>query len=157
MKLFQCGGDFFFLTPFRMNLAQARREQQLRQLVAEGVPLRTLGKSGHWIIGSLHIYTASGRWLSEATGRRGRLNGHPIRQILNIEYELRAAMGQAVDGIGWYKAVMGVREEAAIIPRRNLQQWMGGPLGSRMRGNRQVNEASAVMSERHQFRGRVNT
>jgi hypothetical protein len=69
-----------------MHPAQARREQQLRQLVVEGVPLRTLGKSGHWIIGSLHIYTASGRWLSEATGRRGRLNGHPIRQIVKIEY-----------------------------------------------------------------------
>jgi hypothetical protein len=53
-----------------MHSAQARREQQLRQLVAEGVPLRTLGKSGHWIIGSLHIYTASGRWFSEATGQR---------------------------------------------------------------------------------------
>jgi hypothetical protein len=69
-----------------MHPAQARREQQLRQLVLEGVPLRTLGKSGHWIIGPLHIYTASGRWLSEATGRRGRLNGHPIRQIVKIEY-----------------------------------------------------------------------
>jgi hypothetical protein len=59
-----------------MHPAQARREQQLRQLVVEGVPLRTLGKSGHWILGPLHIYTASGRWLSAATGRRGRLNGH---------------------------------------------------------------------------------
>src|SRR4051794_26176082 len=69
-----------------MHPAQARREQQLRQLVAEGVPLRTLGKSGHWIIGSLHIYTASGRWFSKATGGRGRLNSHPIRQIVKIEY-----------------------------------------------------------------------
>jgi hypothetical protein len=100
MKLFQCGGDFFFLTPFRMNLAQARREQQLRQLVAEGVPLRTLGKSGHWIIGSLHIYTASGRWLSEATGKRGRLNGHPIRQIVKIEYCCSPLREPTVDGLG---------------------------------------------------------
>jgi len=28
-----------------MNPTQARREQQLRQLVVEGVPLHTLGKS----------------------------------------------------------------------------------------------------------------
>jgi hypothetical protein len=83
-----------------MNLAQARREQQLRQLVAEGVPLRTLGKSGHWIIGSLHIYTASGRWLSEATGRRGRLNGHPIRQIVKIEYCCLPLREPTVDGVG---------------------------------------------------------
>jgi hypothetical protein len=69
-----------------MHPAQARREQQLRQLVVEGVPLRTLGKSGHWIIGSLHVYTASGRWFSEATGQRGRLNSRSIRQIVNIEY-----------------------------------------------------------------------
>jgi hypothetical protein len=69
-----------------MNPTQARREQQLRQLVVEGVPLHTLGKSGHWIIGSLHIYTATGRWFSEATGKRGRLSSHPIRQIVEREY-----------------------------------------------------------------------
>ena len=69
-----------------MNPTQARREQQLRQLVAEGVPLHTLGKSGHWIIGSLHIYTATGRWFSGTTGKRGRLSSHPIRQIVEREY-----------------------------------------------------------------------
>jgi hypothetical protein len=69
-----------------MHPAQARREQQLRELVAEGVPLRTRGKSGHWIIGSLHIYTSTGRWFSEATGQRGRLNGRSIRQIVKTEY-----------------------------------------------------------------------
>jgi hypothetical protein len=72
----------FILAPFHMHPAQARREQQLRQLVVEGVPLRILGKSGHWIIGPLHIYTASGRWLNAATGRRGRLNSHSIRRIV---------------------------------------------------------------------------
>jgi hypothetical protein len=77
-----------------MHAAQARREQQLRQLVAEGVPLRILGKSGHWIIGPLHIYTASGRWLNTATGRRGRLNDDPIRQI--VEIELPLLTGRAV-------------------------------------------------------------
>jgi hypothetical protein len=69
-----------------MHPAQARREQQLRELVAEGVPLRTRGKSGHWIIGSLHIYTSTGRWFSEATGQRGRLNSRSIRQIVKTEY-----------------------------------------------------------------------
>jgi hypothetical protein len=69
-----------------MHPAQERREQQLRQLVAEGVPLRTLGKSGHWIIGSLHIYTATGRWFSEATGERGRLYGRSLRQIVKMEF-----------------------------------------------------------------------
>jgi hypothetical protein len=76
-----------------MHPAQARREQQLRQLVVEGVPLRVLGKSGHWIIGPLHIYTASGRWLNAATGRRGRLNDHPIRQIVEIEYRYSLRAG----------------------------------------------------------------
>jgi hypothetical protein len=60
MKRFRRGGDVFILAPFRMHTAQARREQELRQLVADGVPLRILGKSGHWIIGPLHIYTAVG-------------------------------------------------------------------------------------------------
>ena len=68
-----------------MHVAQARREQELRQLVLEGVPLRTQGKSGHWTIGPLHIYTAAGRWLSEKTGRRGRLNGEPIRRMIEAE------------------------------------------------------------------------
>jgi hypothetical protein len=83
-----------------MHPAQARREQQLRQLVVEGVPLRTLGKSGHWIIGSLHIYTASGRWLSAATGKRGRLNGHPIRQIVKTEYCCSPLRELTVDRVG---------------------------------------------------------
>jgi len=70
-----------------MRRAQIRRELELRQLVVEGVPLCTHGKSGHWIIGPLHIYTSSGRWLNEETGRRGRLNGWPMRQIVSFEYQ----------------------------------------------------------------------
>ena len=69
-----------------MHAAQAQREQELRQLVDEGVPLRTQGKSGHWTIGPLHIYTAAGRWFSEQTGRRGRLHRQPIRQLVEAEY-----------------------------------------------------------------------
>jgi hypothetical protein len=65
-----------------MPSARARREQELCQLVLEGVPLRTLGKSGHWIIGRLHIYAACGRWFNEDTGRRGRLKGHSMREIV---------------------------------------------------------------------------
>ncbi|MBV8072919.1 MAG: hypothetical protein JO270_23655 [Acidobacteriaceae bacterium] len=70
-----------------MHNAKIRREKELRQLASEGVPLRRLGKSGHWIVGSsLHIYTAAGRWFSEDTGRRGRLNGRPMRRIIDTEY-----------------------------------------------------------------------
>jgi hypothetical protein len=69
-----------------MQAAQARREQELRQLVREGVPLRALGKSGHWTLGPLHLYTASGRWLSEETGRRGRLQSQPMSQLIEVEY-----------------------------------------------------------------------
>lgn len=76
--------------PFHMNPAQARREQQLRQLVAKGIPLRARGRSGHWILGPLHIYTASGRWLNEATARRGRLNDNSIRRIIEMEYGLES-------------------------------------------------------------------
>ena len=68
-----------------MHSARSRREQELRQLVLEGVPLRTQGKSGHWTVGLLHIYTAAGRWFSEKTGRRGRLNGQPMRRMIEIE------------------------------------------------------------------------
>jgi hypothetical protein len=70
-----------------MQAAQERREQELRQLVLEGVPLRTQGKSGHWTLGPLHIYTAAGRWFSEQTGRRGRLNGQLMRQVIDAEYD----------------------------------------------------------------------
>ena len=69
-----------------MRVAQGRRERELRLLAQEGTPLRTLGKSGHWILGPLHIYTSSGRWLNEETGRRGRLKGWPMRQIVELEY-----------------------------------------------------------------------
>ena len=69
-----------------MHSAWARREQELRELILEGVPLRTRGKAGHWILDRLHIFTASGRWLSEETGRSGRLNGHPMRAIIQREH-----------------------------------------------------------------------
>lgn len=70
-----------------MSSAQARRERELRQLAAEGVPLRTFGKSGHWLAGPLHIYTASGRWFHEGTGKRDRLNGARMRSLLEWQCE----------------------------------------------------------------------
>lgn len=69
-----------------MHASQVRREQELRRLVLEGVPLCTLGKSGHWTIGPLHIYTAAGRWFSEQTGRRGLLLGQSMRRLIEAEY-----------------------------------------------------------------------
>lgn len=69
-----------------MHASQARREQELRRLVLEGVPLCTQGKSGHWTIGPLHIYTAAGRWFSEGTGRRGLLMGQSMRRLIDAEY-----------------------------------------------------------------------
>lgn len=65
--------------------AQARREQELCQLAMKGVPLYTLGKSGHWMLGPLHIFTASGRWLNEQTGHRGRLNSRSMKDLLESE------------------------------------------------------------------------
>jgi hypothetical protein len=67
-----------------MRVAQVRREQELGQLIREGVPLRTFGKRGHWIIGPLHIYTASGRWFNENTGWRGRLRHWHMRRVLEV-------------------------------------------------------------------------
>ena len=69
-----------------MRTAQLRREQELRQLVLKGVPLCTVGKSGHWKVGALHIFTGAGRWFNEQTGRRGRLNGESMSRILEREY-----------------------------------------------------------------------
>jgi hypothetical protein len=73
-----------------MHIAQIRREHELRLLVIEGVPLRTSGKCGHWMLGPLHIYTACGRWFNQWTGRRGRLNRRPIREIIELEYRYKA-------------------------------------------------------------------
>lgn len=69
-----------------MSSARARRERELCQLFREGVPLRAMGKSGHWIIGRLHIYAACGRCFNERTCERGRLNGHSMRGIVGLEY-----------------------------------------------------------------------
>jgi hypothetical protein len=66
--------------------AQARRERELETLAGEGVAVRTLGKTGHWQIGDLHIYTQCGRWLNTFTGRRGRLNGRSMRRLIQTEY-----------------------------------------------------------------------
>ena len=52
----------------------------------KGVPLCALGKSGHWVLGPLHIFTASGRWFNEQTGRRGRLKGQSVSRIIEHEY-----------------------------------------------------------------------
>lgn len=68
-----------------MRVAQGRREQELCRLVREGLPLMAIGKSGHWMVGSLHIYTASGRWFNEKTGRRGRLRNRGMAQIVESE------------------------------------------------------------------------
>src|SRR5690242_3257191 len=69
----------------RTNTAQARREQELCQLTLNGVPLCALVKSGHWIVGPLHFFTAAGRWFNERTGHLRRLNGQSIRAIIDCE------------------------------------------------------------------------
>ena len=69
-----------------VHVAQARREQELSQLVLTGLPLRQLDRSGHWTLGSLHIFTASGRWFNEQTGRRGRLGSDAMSRIVEREY-----------------------------------------------------------------------
>ena len=68
-----------------MTSAQGRREQELILLAQKGVPLHALGKSGHWIIGQLHIYTAAGRWFHARTNMRGRLNHQPMEEIVQLE------------------------------------------------------------------------
>ena len=65
--------------------AQATREQELRELVGTGVPLCTVGKSGHWRVGPLHIFTRARRWFNVETGRRGRLNHQSMSQLLKLE------------------------------------------------------------------------
>ena len=69
-----------------MYSAQIRREQELKLLMIDGVPLRTFGKCGHWVLGPLHIYTGCGRWFNQRTGRRGRLKNWPMRRIVEFEY-----------------------------------------------------------------------
>ena len=69
-----------------LHAAQSRREHELMQLVREGLRLRRLGKTGHWILSFLHIYTASGRWLNTKTGHHGRLGQTQIRTLVEREY-----------------------------------------------------------------------
>ena len=73
--------NFNQLSFVAMRVAQFRREQELRQLVLLGVPLRTRGKSGHWVLGPLHIYTYAGRWLNECTGERGQRSAPVQRRV----------------------------------------------------------------------------
>ena len=73
-----------------MGIAQRRREQELWLLLHEGVPLRTLGKCGHWKLGFLHIYTGAGRWFNQLTGERGRLKNLGMREVLEIRYCARS-------------------------------------------------------------------
>jgi hypothetical protein len=82
-----------------MGAAQMRREQELRQLVVDGVPL-SLVKSGHWMIGSLHLFTASGRWLNEETGGRDRLHTCSMKEIVEREYYDRLGRRSAAAGSG---------------------------------------------------------
>ena len=69
----------------RTNTAQARREQELCQLIPDGEPLCVLAKSGHWIVGPLHLFTAAGRWFNELTGHRGRLKDQSIKGLIESE------------------------------------------------------------------------
>ncbi|MBV9081990.1 MAG: hypothetical protein JOZ62_04885 [Acidobacteriaceae bacterium] len=81
--------------------SKSRREQELRQLAGDGVPLRTFGKTGHWAIGPLHIYTAAGRWLNEQTGRRGRLKRQNLRSLIEREYP--DALSRTISAVGMHR------------------------------------------------------
>lgn len=65
-----------------MNTAQKRREQELRELMKEGVLSIKKVSRWHFRVGTLHIWPASERWEDEGTGHRGRLSSRPIRQLL---------------------------------------------------------------------------
>jgi hypothetical protein len=127
-----------------MNSAQARRELELNQLVSEGVPLRTLGKSGHWIIGPLHIYTATGRWFCEQTGRHGRLNGQRMRRILECEYYHVTLHREAVEHTK-PKPMEGVLSPEAIERTRRLQiRYQLAPAKQKSERLRPVTRATAA-------------
>ena len=68
-----------------MHTAQLRREQQLHELLMLGLPLQRWGRSGHWTIGPLHIFTGAGRWINERTGWSGRLNSRSMAWLINRE------------------------------------------------------------------------
>lgn len=63
------------------NAARERREKELADLAAEGVTVIRVNP-WHFRVGSLHVWIASGRWLDEDTGNRGRLYGVSIRAVL---------------------------------------------------------------------------
>lgn len=69
--------------------AAERRKREIEQLMREGLPLHCVDLH-RCRIGPLTIFLASGRWINEATGARGRLNRMPMREL--VSRELRKAL-----------------------------------------------------------------
>lgn len=65
-----------------MKSAQKRREEELQELMKEGMAVRRLSR-WHFRIGTLHVWPAVGRWEDEESGHRGRLHNTSVRQILD--------------------------------------------------------------------------
>jgi hypothetical protein len=68
----------------RRESAGRRRDHELQQLAAEGIPLVFHGR-WHASIGPLHIWPHSGRWSNEVTQRGGRINSLSMRTLIGRE------------------------------------------------------------------------
>jgi hypothetical protein len=39
----------------------------------------------HYQAGPIHFWIATGRWMNEATNKRSRINGIPLRRLIEIK------------------------------------------------------------------------
>ena len=69
--------------------AVQRREAELKGLESEGIGVVHLSR-WHCHIGSIHLWLATGRWMNETTGERGRINRTPLRQLIDRESRMEA-------------------------------------------------------------------
>lgn len=69
-----------------METTRERREREIGDL-AERVRVRQF-EPGHYQIGALHLWPATGRWHNEMTGHRGRMGNLSVGDLVRREHLL---------------------------------------------------------------------
>jgi hypothetical protein len=65
------------------------REAELKVLESEGARVVHVNRR-HCRIGSIHLWSATQRWMNEATNERGKFNYTPLRQLIERELQVRS-------------------------------------------------------------------
>ena len=77
--------------------ADERRHVELRELAREGFQVVFQSK-WHVVVGPLHIWTYSGRWMNELTNACGKINSLSMRELVSRELTRRELPGHRVPG-----------------------------------------------------------